>query len=85
MILNNLLCFLLLKEKPIFFNEFVVEVFEEFVLEFVLEDLIKNTKNLDSFFNLILCCYEIHCCNLLINEDYFSKRFKKVIRNLNLW
>jgi len=72
---NQLFIFLFLKEKPIFFNEFVLEIYEDFILKNINIVLSKEITNYDTFYNILLCCYEIYCCDLFINEEYFSFKF----------
>ena len=61
---NYLVLFVLLKEKPVFFNEFVVEIIEDFTIEHLAGFFDKNGDNLKHFFNLVVFSYEMYCCGL---------------------
>ncbi len=83
--MNFFATFLLMKDCPVFFNEFLVELFEDMIIRNVGNFFSKGDQDYESFFNLTLICYEIYCCNLFNKEDYFSNKFLKLLRTLNFW
>jgi len=54
----------LLKESPIFFNEFIVELFEDFMYKHIGSFFDSEKSNKDAFFNMIVVCYEIFTSNI---------------------
>ena len=84
-IISYLTVFIILKDKTIFFNEFIVELFEDMIIYNISRYLDLEKENYECIFNLSLICYEIYTCYLIKREDYFSNKFLKIFRSLKFW
>lgn len=84
-IISYLTLFILLKDKTVFFNEFIVELFEDMIIYNVSQYLEDEKQNYECIYNLGLICYEMYCCYLIKGEDYFSNRFLKIFRSFKFW
>ena len=76
-----------MKDQVIFFNEFVIELLEDF-FKLYLDDILLNLNkfnNLKDLFNLLIICYEIYIAGLINNENYFSNKFLKLLKNIDIW
>lgn len=77
--------FLLKSDVPLVFNNRILDIFEDLILNNIANLFESEQIDYESLFNILICCYEIYCGHLIDESCSFSTKFMKFLKNISLW